>query len=211
MLLLLCTHTVYFHCGKGDVFFRPGLFKAIAAYGHKEKKRCLSAQEMNQFASMNHRSVSQNSASICSCSWPFVARISLAVCCLTHVALNSEGARVCQNIVHQYILQDVDLVSNEQSLSVDQDWNLFKNHHSKSLLLSNKKSNLAICLPSLLCLWNYRLLLLERSSQLIIQLKNYGNGDDEGEKGQTDDKQDEEEKRLFWCVLCSAAPGSDCI
>lgn len=85
--MLLFTHPCIFSLWQRKMWFSAGLFKTIAAYVHKEReKRCLSAQEMNQFASMNHHSVSQNSSNICSGSWPFVARISLAVCCLTHAA-----------------------------------------------------------------------------------------------------------------------------
>ncbi len=81
-----CAPTLRLFSTARGTCFSTGLFKAIAAYGHKEKKRCLSAEEMNQFASMNHHSVSRNSSSICSGSWPFVARFSLSVCCFTHIA-----------------------------------------------------------------------------------------------------------------------------
>ncbi len=85
MWLLLCTHPAPFLYGKGDVFFNRS-FQSHCGIWAQRKKRCLSAEEMNQFASMNHHSVSRNSSSICSGSWPFVARFSLSVCCFTHIA-----------------------------------------------------------------------------------------------------------------------------
>lgn len=76
-----CTFSVW----QGRHVFQRVFSTPLQRMGTK-KKRCLSGEEMNQFASVNHHSVSQNNSSFCIGSCPFVARISLTLCCFTHIA-----------------------------------------------------------------------------------------------------------------------------
>lgn len=60
----------------------------------RRKKGCLSAQEMNQFAGMNHHTDFRNSLGNCSSSWLFVAQMSFAACCLTRTAQLRGGTKL---------------------------------------------------------------------------------------------------------------------
>lgn len=121
---LLCTNPAPFSLWQGRRVFFKGYFQShFSIWAQRERKKsCLSAQELNQFASMNHHAVSQNSPSNCSSSCPFVARISLAVQCLAHIAQLRRGKESIDKN-----LQDLDLVWQES----DQDW------INRSLLLAD--------------------------------------------------------------------------
>lgn len=161
LLLCICSFSLW----QARRIFQRVFLKPLQHMGTK-KKRCLSAQEMNQFASMNHHSASQNSSSICSGSWPFVARFSLAAWS-SHTLLNSEGARILRIHKSYKILT----WSNKESLSVGQ--NHLKSNINKSLLLSYliqiNVDFVSVCVISHVMFMG--LMLLEKSSQTIIQLQ----------------------------------------